>query len=168
MGRYLWSRLNHLQVGRFAEYYVKMEFALYAFEIFTSEVDDRGIDFITRHENTGFLEIQVKAVRGNNYVFMQKDKFPLRSDRLAAVVTLIDGQPPSLFLIPSLAWMMPDALLVSRDYEGKKSKPEWGINLSHRNRPLLDKFNFDVTVTSILAEANPLFANQPAASTQPH
>lgn len=156
MGRYLWSRLNHLQVGRFAEYYVKMEFALYAFEIFTSEVDDRGIDFITRQENTGFLEIQVKAVRGNNYVFMHKDKFPLCSDRLAAVVILMDNQPPELFLIPSLAWMTTDALLVSRDYEGKKSKPEWGINLSHKNRPLLAKFNFDITVASVLAEANPL------------
>lgn len=75
MGRYTWSKLNHLQIGRFAEYFVKMEFALNAFEVFGSEVDDRGIDFIARYEGSGFLEIQVKAIRGFNYVFMQKDKF---------------------------------------------------------------------------------------------
>ena len=43
MGRYSWDRLNHLQVGRFAEYYVQMEFALYGFEVYTTEVDDRGV-----------------------------------------------------------------------------------------------------------------------------
>lgn len=43
MGRYAWSRLNSHQVGRFAEYFVKMEFALYGFEIYSSEVDDRRI-----------------------------------------------------------------------------------------------------------------------------
>jgi hypothetical protein len=31
MDRYDWSRLNHLQFGRYAEYFVKMEFALYGF-----------------------------------------------------------------------------------------------------------------------------------------
>jgi len=103
MGRHSWSKLNHLQVGRFAEYFVKMEFALHGFEVFTSEVDDRGIDFITRHDSSGFLEIQVKAIRGLNYVFMQKDKFPLRDDRYAAVVILIENKPPNLFLFPATA-----------------------------------------------------------------
>ena len=77
MGRFTWSRLNSHQVGRFAEYFVKMEFALYGFEIFTSEVDDRGIDFVVRHGQSPFYEIQVKSVRTSNYVFMQKSKFPL-------------------------------------------------------------------------------------------
>jgi hypothetical protein len=34
-------------------------------------------------------------------------------------------ESPSLYLIPFIAWNQPDSLLVSRDYEGKKSKPEW-------------------------------------------
>jgi hypothetical protein len=66
MGRYSWSRLNSHQVGRFAEYFVKMEFALYAFEVYTSEVDDRGIDFVARHGAGGFFEVQVKSVRESN------------------------------------------------------------------------------------------------------
>ncbi len=54
MGRYSWSRLNTHQVGRFAEYFVKMEFALYGFEVYTAAVDDRGIDFIARYGASDF------------------------------------------------------------------------------------------------------------------
>ncbi len=38
-----WSQLNHLQLGRYAEYYAKMEFASYGFDVYTSEVDDHGV-----------------------------------------------------------------------------------------------------------------------------
>jgi hypothetical protein len=148
--RYTWKKLNHLQVGRFAEYFVKMEFALYGFQVYTAEVDDRGIDFIVRHKTGGFHEIQVKSVRGLSYIFMQKDKFPLKPDRLAAIVLLLGDQPPELYLIPATAWKVPNALLVDRDYEGKKSKPEWGLYLSKENRSLLDKFRFDGAVESLM------------------
>lgn len=153
MGRYTWSRLNHLQVGRFAEYFVKMEFALYGFQVYTAEVDDRGIDFIVRHESRGFFEIQVKSIRGLDYIFMQKKKFPLRPDRIAAVVVLLEDQPPDLYLIPAPAWEAPNALLVSRDYEGKQSEPEWGLNISTRNLPLLATFRFDEVVASLMQAA---------------
>ena len=96
MGRYSWSRLNTHQVGRYAEYFVKMEFALYGFEIYTAEVDDRGIEFVARHGYSGFCEIQVKSVRKSNYIFMPKSKFPLRPDRLLALVLLKEEQPPDL------------------------------------------------------------------------
>jgi hypothetical protein len=33
--------------------------------------------------------------------------------------------------------------LVSRDHEGKQSKPEWGLNLFTKNLPLLANFRFD-------------------------
>jgi hypothetical protein len=38
MERYEWSKLNHMQLGRCAEYLVKMEFALYGFDVYTAEV----------------------------------------------------------------------------------------------------------------------------------
>ncbi|WRO21021.1 DUF4365 domain-containing protein [Metallumcola ferriviriculae] len=66
----IWSRLNKLQLGRYAEYYAKMEFASYGFEVYTSEVDDHGIDFIAKTKEGRFFEIQVKSVRQTNYVFM--------------------------------------------------------------------------------------------------
>ena len=81
---------------------------------------------------------------------MQKDKFPLKPDRLAAIVLLLGDQPQELYLIPATAWKVPNALLVDRDYEGKKSKPEWGLYLSKENRSLLDKFRFDGAVESLM------------------
>ena len=69
MEKYDWSRLTHLQVGRFAEYYVKMEFTLYGFDVYQAEVDDKGIDFVVRKGHDRCFDIQVKSVRGFNYVF---------------------------------------------------------------------------------------------------
>jgi hypothetical protein len=138
--------MNSHQLGRFAEYFAKMEFALYAFEVFTSEVDDRGIDFVVRRGDSGFFEVQVKSVRQSNYVFMQKSKFPLLHDRLLALVLLDEDRPPDLYLIPATEWLKPNALLVDRDYEGLKSKPEWGVQLSGRTRPLLATYRFDLAM----------------------
>lgn len=149
MSRYQWSRLNHLQIGRYAEYFVKMEFTLFGFQVYTPEVDDRGIDFVVRYEFGSFFEIQVKSSRGLNYIFFPKDKFVLRSSLLAAVVLLVEDRPPLLFLIPSLTWEQPNLLMVSRDYEGKQSKPEWGLNLSTKNLVLLKPFAFEKIVTKI-------------------
>ena len=153
MGRYSWSQLNKQQVGRFAEYFVKMEFALYGFEVYTAEVDDRGIDFVARYGAGGFYEVQVKSVRSSNYVFMHKSRFPLRPDRLLALVLLEEDQPLDLYLIPATAWLSPNALLVGRDYDGLKSKPEWGVQLSRGNSPLLSPYHFDSVVVALCEQA---------------
>ena len=157
MEKYDWGRLNRMQLGRYAEYLVKMEFTLYGFDVYTAEVDDKGIDFVVRKERrTGeaevdyrYYNVQVKAVRGMNYVFFRKDKFVLRDNLLAAVGLFRDGELPSLYLIPATAWHLPNALFVGRDYEGLKSKPEWDINLSQRNLDLLKLYDFDRTVRQI-------------------
>lgn len=70
-----WSELSHLQLGRYAEYYAKMEFASYGYDVYTSEVDDHGVDFVARNPDDGqYYEIQVKAVRNLDYVYIRKDK----------------------------------------------------------------------------------------------
>ncbi len=53
-----------------------------------------------------------------------------------------DGDMPGLYLIRSTAWTHPDGLFVVRNYEGLKSRPEWGLNLSGRNMPLLEPHEF--------------------------
>jgi hypothetical protein len=66
-----WSLLNRMQLGRYAEYYAKMEFSSYGFDVYTSEVDDHGVDFVAKPPNsTTYYEVQVKSVRGFGYVFM--------------------------------------------------------------------------------------------------
>ena len=139
-----WSKLNHLQLGRYAEYYAKMEFASYGFEVYTSEVDDHGVDFIVKlpKENT-FYEVQVKSVRDYGYVFVAKSKMPeLTDNRLVCYMHFVDGKLPDVFVIPATAWLTPNAVLVDRKYDkpGQKSAPEWGINISKKNYDLLTEY----------------------------
>jgi hypothetical protein len=153
MERYIWSRLNKQQVGAFAEYFVKMELTMYGFQVYGTEVDDRGIDFVARFERGPFIEIQVKSIRSAGYVFMQKEKFPLRENLFLALAVLSEGQPPDLYLIPAAAWTASNTALVSRDYEGLKSKPEWGINLSKRNMPGLAAYRFGSVVSDLIVQS---------------
>lgn len=62
MKKHSWSHLNKQQVGTYAEYFVKMEFALHGFQVFKPEVDDRGVDFIVRRDAGPWYEVQVKSV----------------------------------------------------------------------------------------------------------
>lgn len=124
---------------------------MYGFQVYGSEVDDRGIDFVTRYEKGSYLSVQVKSVREKGYVFMQKEKFEISQDWYLALAILNQGQEPQLYLIPSEAWKAPNALLVDREYEGKKSKPEWGINLSIKNMPLLEEYEFHSVVLKLQA-----------------
>ncbi len=139
-----WSKLNHLQLGRYAEYYAKMEFASYGFEVYTSEVDDHGVDFIAKlpGENK-FYEVQVKSVRDYGYIYMAKSKMPVLSEnRLVCYLHFVDGKLPDVFVIPATAWKTPNAVLVDRKYDkpGQKSEPEWGINISKKNYDLISEY----------------------------
>jgi len=148
--RHAWSRLNHLQLGRYAEYYIKMEFTLYGFDVYTSEVDDKGIDFIVRKDDNSHLDIQVKSARNLNYIFLPKDKFKLRPNLFAAVVLFNESKPPEPYLIPSLTWQQPNSLFTGPDYEGKKSKPEWGLSFSRKNIKLLEEYQFDKVIQKFM------------------
>jgi hypothetical protein len=150
-----WSALNRLQVGRYAEYFVKMQFTLLGFDVYTAEVDDRGIDFVLRSAQGSYWDIQVKSIRDKGYVFVHKDKFKVHGNLLLALVIFTDGEEPKLFLIPSVSWLKPDGVLVSRDYEGLKSPPEYGINLSKKGIGALEKFDFNNISESLFGSKLP-------------
>jgi hypothetical protein len=138
--RHNWARLNIHQLGRYAEYLVKMEFVLHGCDVFTSEVDNHGIDFVIRSHNGDHYDVQVKSVRNKtSYVFMPKDKFRIHPASLLALVKFVQGEPPAIFLIHSHVSIGPNPILVSRDYgKGKKSPPEWGLSLTKKNMAVLE------------------------------
>lgn len=150
MRRYQWNRLNRQQMGKYAEYFVKMELTMHGFQVYGSEVDDRGIDFVARFEHGPFLRVQVKSLRSLGYVFMRKHVFVPSDDLYLALALHFEDQPPELFLIPSTAWNTPDALFVSRDYTGLQSEPEWGLNLSNRHLPSLAPYRFEPMVGRLM------------------
>lgn len=82
------NKLNKVQIGRYAETLTKMEFMRLGLEVYSSEVDDRGIDFVVGRDNN-YYAIQVKSSRKLNYIYLKKDKFQPRENLLAAIVFLI-------------------------------------------------------------------------------
>ncbi len=143
MDKYDWTKLSPLQLGRYAEYYAKMEFTLLGFDVYEPEVDDKGIDFIIRKSEDNFYEIQVKSLLKSNYAYVVKEKFSLRKSLYLALVLFKQGSLPELYLIPSLDWQNPNELLVGRDYIEKKSKPEWGVNITKKSLSRLQKYQFE-------------------------
>jgi len=152
-----YSSLNHLQVGRVCEYWVKMFLTLENLDIYTSEVDDKGIDFVVRLDKAIHIDIQVKAIRlkTSAYVFITKKNWPAedlkRTNLFLALVLLKDGNAPDVYLIPASAWLEPNELLCSRDYEkeGQKSLPEWGVNISAKNMSFLEQYSLPLQVGKI-------------------
>ncbi len=61
MPRHVWSKLNTQQIGAYCEYFVKMELTMHGYEVYTTEVDDRGVDFVARRGQSAFIEVQVKS-----------------------------------------------------------------------------------------------------------
>jgi len=58
------------------------------------------------------------------------------------LVLLQENEVPSIYLIPSHVWLNENALFRDRNYEGKQSEPEWGINISKKNMDLLKAYEF--------------------------
>jgi hypothetical protein len=152
MEPFKWSSLNNLQLGRYAEYLVKMEFTKLGFSVFSPEVDDRGIDFVIRTPRGHYCEVQVKSSSpsksgsGFNYQFWHKgeNKLQIGERSYIALVLFSDDQEPRRYLIPTTAWKEPNRLFVDHDYSDPdlKSRPEYGLNLSEKNLSLLAPFGF--------------------------
>jgi hypothetical protein len=146
-----WKHLNHLQVGKYAEYLVKIAMVSHGLDVYSTEVDDRGIDFVVKKDHETYFDIQVKSIRGRNYIFFPKSKFTPRRNLFAAVSVFIEGEDPHLFLIPSTDWLAPNDLLVERNYEGLPSPPEWGLNISRKNWQVLEGYRIEKTIAMIKA-----------------
>lgn len=142
-----WHRegLTPQKLGTFCEYYAKMTIASYGMSIYTSEVDDHGIDFVAESAE-GFLKFQVKSVRDKtNYVFMRKTCFDIDDLSLYLILIILKvGEHPDMYMIPASAWNNKESkLLVYHAYEGKKSAPEYGVNISAKNQQELEQYKLD-------------------------
>lgn len=140
-----WARdqLTAQALGKFCEYYAKMALLSYGVRIYTPEIDDHGIDFVAEGRK-GFLKFQVKGVRGLSQVFMEKEKFDVKDDAMFLIlILLVDGEEPDMYVIPSSAWRRESPVFVSHDYEGKRSKPDYTVNVSRKNMPELEKYRLE-------------------------
>lgn len=150
-----YGNLKHLQVGRIGEYYVKFCLTLFGIDVYTTEVDDKGIDFVIRLNGSKYIDIQVKTIREKtSYVYVNKDSKswtkPLRDNLYLALVILKNNSIPQIYIIPAIEWNNPNELLKSNDYfRSEKSKPDWGINISKKNMKLLEQYNLVYFINEI-------------------
>ena len=113
-----WSKLNRLQLGELGEYYAKMMFTSFGYYVFTSEVDDHGIDFVVKSpKDNKYYEVQVKSVRNNSYVFLRKEKTKISDETLVCYLRFTDGELPNVYVFPTTVWNAPNSLFVNREYE---------------------------------------------------
>ena len=148
-----WSKLKKLQLSRYGEYYSKMEFSRNGFDIYTSEVDDKGIDFIVRKtddsSSINYYEIQVKTIRwpASKYVFMRKSQFPLSKHNYLSLL-IIKDEKITHYLICSDDWKKPKSYpLIDRP---NYRKPEWGLNISEKGLRILDSdFRFEKQIAQL-------------------
>lgn len=139
-----WSKLSSMQLGRYAEYYAKMELTSYGYDVYTSEVDDHGVDFIAKTPRRQYLEIQVKAIRESKYIFMQETKWDIKNPNLYLFLLIFEEEKlPRTYLIGAKEWQNSNALLKYKRYDNLKSNPEYGLNISRRNLVLLEKYRLD-------------------------
>ena len=99
-----YKHLNTIQKGSFAEAYAKMAFTLEGFEVYTTEYDDRGIDFVIRNSQGNFYSVQVKSTGETVNPFVYADKFESSPEFLVCVVRLIEGESPQLYLTRGSDW----------------------------------------------------------------
>ena len=151
MPRTQWSSLSSLQLGRYGEYYAKMEFTSYGFDVYTSEVDDHGVDFIAKSISGKYYEVQVKSVRNDNYVFIKKSKIVLDDKHLICYIRFVDNELPDCYVIPSTVWKTPDgSLFTSKDYLGLKSEPEYGISIKKKtNLDAIQKYKVSYVLENL-------------------
>jgi hypothetical protein len=148
--------LSRLQLGKYAEYFVKMTMVGYGYDVYVPEVDDKGIDFVVRVEEDNYYEFQVKSVRlergKSPYIYFRKNNFKLRKS-LFIILVVFKNCKPNLYVIPSLIWKKQNKVLnylqipisnfpkifVDRE-RNDNSKSEWGISLSFSKMSFLESF----------------------------
>jgi hypothetical protein len=63
--------------------------------------------------------------------FWVQARFRPRPGLYAAAVLLLDGRAPAIYVIPSEAWLDPQAPLSDLQNPGGATPPEWRLNLTH-------------------------------------
>lgn len=122
---------GHLGLGAAGELLVASRLALFGYQVYRPLADDRGVDLVVDVGNGQHSMVQVKSVHPGSYVFMKKSTFAIEPWVSLGLVVFEDDQdlPPSMFLIPATEWSAPVSPLVYREYEGRKSPPEYGLSI---------------------------------------
>ena len=147
-----WSGLHHIVLGQIAECYAKIQFLQRGFEVYSTEADNVGFDFVAIDKKKNVYKIQVKACRNDNYQFVKEHNFYKNENYYVFYIRFIDGANPDMYLVPAAAWDDNNNAFVYHSYDDKKSEAEYGINYSKTNKDLFNKYSVDKTFQDIIKE----------------
>ena len=82
---------------------------------------------------------------------MREEYFDISDQSLYLFLLLLnDGEHPIEYLIPATTWDNDSSnIFVCHSYKGKKSKPEYVLNISAKNIPQLERFKLENMITAI-------------------
>ncbi len=82
---------------------------------------------------------------------MRKDYFDISDKSLYLMLFLLnDGEHPAISVSRDCVWNDDNSILFIIPYEGKKSKPEYGLSLSDKNIPKLESFRLENMISALL------------------
>lgn len=146
-----WSKLTPMQLGQYGENFAKMVFSSFGYNVHEPVKDRRAHKFIAENRAGILYEIQVKSVRNDSYAFIQKNRIALDDRHLICFIRFTDGQLPDCYVIPATVFKEPDgSLFTSRDYQGLKSQPEYGISVAKKNQDMLKNYEVDLILAELL------------------
>lgn len=153
---------SNLYVGEFGAQLVRLNFIVNEIDTFIPLIDDKAIDFIARVNDGVYYDIQVKTIRlkKERYFYETKIKWghTIRPNLLIAFVILQVKTSPTILLIPGSNWTdesVTNKIFANRDYERKKSLPEWGLTVNLKNLEyLVDKYDIDKILNDLKENAS--------------
>lgn len=128
--------LTNRELNKKAKEIVKEKFKEYDARIIEK---DRIFSVITK-EGKG-IKVLVKSIRRpTEYVLILKKHMDASQDNFYIALVIFSGENTTeLFLIPATAFLEPNDLLRDRP---EYKEPEFGMNVSNKNMPLLNIYNF--------------------------
>ena len=150
-----WGKMNHIKLGKVAELYAKTEFLKRGFQVYSTEADDSGIDFVAIDSCDKVYKIQVKACRNNSYQYIKEKFFYKTGNFYIFYIRFVDDEDPDMYMISTNAWEKNLSAFVYHPYDnGQESDSEYGIQYSKKNCTEFEEYKIDKAFVNLLSNGN--------------
>ncbi|APC38893.1 hypothetical protein [Clostridium estertheticum] len=100
-----------------------------------------------------FFKLKVKSIRKPNtgYIKIKKKDIDTQDNSLfIATILFYRDEISKIFLIPVVDLTGDNDLFRDRDYKGKKSTPEWGLNVTEKNMNILNQYELSKMISKLM------------------
>ena len=128
-----------------------MSFILEGFEVYYTEYDDRGVDFIVRDKKEIFYEVQVKTTGTTVNPFIYEEKFGKSDTFLFCAVRVEEGEPPSIYLAKGSDWDK-DIQCLRYNPSGGKAGSYFEMSFAKKYQSELAELEFQNSIKTLTAQ----------------